>query len=347
MKEGNRGLLHIYKEEPGTQLIGHVLLRCLFLSSYKLVDNELFNERRIRKKRKEKNQHLSFFSYPEYLVKVTHLLIPIVTKPKKESTMFTNGYTTSMVPYDGTSMELSRRSDPGEFNLLLLINFVAIASTFFTCSASTLAPIVALSCAFNIISAVVSLLLGILSGVDLLNSREPRILSAEEFMDKVKWAPHTRAILDGLFAKVGNVRTISNLLQSLEYEELNDSKRCLSMSLDNFQLHGMEGSTERVCVSQEGSHWLQTMDHTSREKASVTRRLRGLRQNKIVRYGTKVDQKFLGLFGHLTDRAVDGLEEIYERHKGSDWVNGSIDYTLRSDGGEALVEMSLLNKHTM
>ena len=106
-------------------------LGVLFLSSYKLVDNELFNERRIRKKRKEKNQHLSFFPYPEYLVKVTHLLIPIVTKPKKESTMFTNGYTTSMVPYDGTSMELSRRSDPGEFNLLLLINFVAIASTFY------------------------------------------------------------------------------------------------------------------------------------------------------------------------------------------------------------------------
>ena len=252
-----------------------------------------------------------------------------------------------MIPYDGTSMELSRRSDPGEFNLLLLINFVAIASTFFTCSATTLAPIVGLSCAFNIISAVISLLLGILSGVDLLNSRGPRTLSAEQFMDKVKWGPHTRAILDGLFAKVGNVRTMSNLLQSLEYEELDDSRRCLTMSLDQFELHGMEGTSERVCVSQEGSHWLQTMDHSSDEKASVTRRLSGLRQSRILRYGTKVDQKFLGMFGHLTEKAVDGLEEIYERYKGDDWVNNSIDYTLRNDGGEALVEMSLLNQQPM
>lgn len=222
-------------------------------------------------------------------------------------------------------------ASPGDFDLLLVTNFVAIAGTAFTCTSTAMTPLVFLSCTFNLIAGFLSSSLSILVGVDTLIQDDP--LKMNELFDSLKLYSSDSTLVNQFNNGVELVRTACN--ENVIFKL--DGTKCIQFNLSKFKhITKQEILYQEVCITKEGIRKLSDQEIKKNAKNAMYRMKKSLKHGSLFYL-----EEFTHLFGDMSEELYDKLRITTDKIRNNNWHSSSL---IMKDDDNTLFTIKIFKK---
>lgn len=197
-------------------------------------------------------------------------------------------------------------------NIMTVVSIFSFISTAATCLSSPLEPFAYWSCAFSSMSFIMTFLLNILLGIDLLFPVDKDAGPKELYIEMARhYTKNVKATTPKSHKKlVSNAEKFANLFQY----EVYDDRKCLSVDVSKLSLGLLSNARETVCVTPLG---VQKMNKP--HSMSGTRLRKGISKQLGKKYGLHGDARKqlsllfsnMGSAGRNVAPAMADLTEAY------------------------------------
>ena len=193
-------------------------------------------------------------------------------------------------------------------NVMTIVSLISFISTAATCTAAPLQPYGYASCVFSCLSFMMTFLLHILLGINLLfppssnaGLKELYFKLADQYTSKVKGT-----IPKGSKTFISNMEKFENMLDYHIYED----RKCVSVDVSKLSLGLLSNARQTVCITQLGVKKL-----TEKHVLSGTRIKQGISKQlgKTEYLNKSVKKQLVKLFSNMgseSDKVVPAMSEL-------------------------------------
>lgn len=239
--------------------------------------------------------------------------------------------------FPGNPKFRSFETDYSEINLMIVLNIVTLTSTFFTCTSTSMQPLVVASCIFNILSLLTALLLNNLIGIDTLLPPES---TPSQLYKEIGESKRQKFLYYDNYLFRKTLENISNIGELFKYTINESGLKCASVEVSELGFGNMPGLRHTVCITPKGILKM-TEPHKFPYRAAKKLLLKRLnRENRTGKSVAKPLSKLLIHFGNEGDNIITSLNCLYEKYRDELWEDQKLKVEVISER-ELLFNISL------